>query len=278
MKLAVLSGKGGAGKTTISSSLAFVSKVFTIDADIEEPNLHLFLKGNNYIKKIVSTRYPEIDVKKCILCGKCSMFCKFNAIIQGKNQVIVFAESCHDCGGCEIICKQKAIKWKIRDIGNIIERDTYFNSKMKYGKLNIGEMSGVKIIKEMYQDTQIKDFIIDCPPGTSCTTVAAVEEADFAIIVTEASPFGLSDMKLVVKLLKELKILFGVVINKVDEDEDKKEIEKFCSENKIEVLEIFPFDREIAVNYSKGNIIAEMLPKYRGHFENILKKVIAYGY
>lgn len=278
MKLAVLSGKGGAGKTTISSSLAFVSKVFTIDADIEEPNLHLFLKGNNYIKKIVSTRYPEIDVKKCILCGQCSMFCKFNAIIQGKNQVIVFAESCHDCGGCEIICKQKAIKWKIRDIGNIIERDTYFNSKMKYGKLNIGEMSGVKIIKEMYQDTQIKDFIIDCPPGTSCTTVAAVEEADFAIIVTEASPFGLSDMKLVVKLLKELKILFGVVINKVDEDEDKKEIEKFCSENKIEVLEIFPFDREIAVNYSKGNIIAEMLPKYRGHFENILKKVIAYGY
>lgn len=206
------------------------------------------------------------------------MFCKFNAIIQGKNQVIVFAESCHDCGGCEIICKQKAIKWKIRDIGNIIERDTYFNSKMKYGKLNIGEMSGVKIIKEMYQDTQIKDFIIDCPPGTSCTTVAAVEEADFAIIVTEASPFGLSDMKLVVKLLKELKILFGVVINKVDEDEDKKEIEKFCSENKIEVLEIFPFDREIAVNYSKGNIIAEMLPKYRGHFENILKKVIAYEY
>lgn len=275
MKIAVLSGKGGTGKTTVSSSLAFISKMLLIDTDIEEPNSHIFLKGNIEDIKSVYTRFPEVNMEKCNLCGECGNFCKFNAIIPAKKRVIVFGEACHDCGGCEIVCKNGAISWEKREIGKIYTGKTHFNSINKYGELNIGEMSGVKIIKEIYKNTEEKDFLIDCPPGTACTTVSAVEVADFAIIVVEPSPFGLSDMKLVVQLLRDMKIPFGVVINKFDEDENI--VKKYCDDEKIEIIGTIPFDRKIAETYSKGEIIAEALPKYRENFETILKRVKSYG-
>ncbi|MFR8991474.1 MAG: ATP-binding protein [Fusobacterium sp.] len=275
MKIAVLSGKGGTGKTTVSSSLAFISKMLLIDTDIEEPNSHIFLKGNIEDIKSVYTRFPEVNMEKCNLCGECGNFCKFNAIIPAKKRVIVFGEACHDCGGCEIVCKNGAISWEKREIGKIYTGKTHFNSINKYGKLNIGEMSGVKIIKEIYKNTEEKDFLIDCPPGTACTTVSAVEVADFAIIVVEPSPFGLSDMKLVVQLLRDMKIPFGVVINKFDED--KNIVKKYCDDEKIEIIGTIPFDRKIAEAYSKGKIIAEALPEYRENFETILKRVKSYG-
>ena len=275
MKIAVLSGKGGTGKTTVSSSLAFISKMLLIDTDIEEPNSHIFLKGNVENIKSVYTRFPEVNMEKCNLCGECGNFCKFNAIIPAKKRVIVFGEACHDCGGCEIVCKNGAISWEKREIGKIYTGKTQFNSVNKYGKLNIGEMSGVKIIKEIYKNTVEKDFLIDCPPGTACTTVSAVEVADFAIIVVEPSPFGLSDMKLVVQLLRDMKIPFGVVINKFDED--KNIVKKYCDDEKIEIIGTIPFDRKIAEAYSKGKIIAEALPEYRENFETILKRVKSYG-
>ena len=275
MKIAVLSGKGGTGKTTVSSSLAFISKMLLIDTDIEEPNSHIFLKGNIEDIKSVYTRFPEVNMEKCNLCGECGNFCKFNAIIPAKKRVIVFGEACHDCGGCEIVCKNGAISWEKREIGKIYTGKTHFNSINKYGKLNIGEMSGVKIIKEIYKNTVEKDFLIDCPPGTACTTGSAVEVADFAIIVVEPSPFGLSDMKLVVQLLRDMKIPFGVVINKFDED--KNIVKKYCDDEKIEIIGTIPFDRKIAEAYSKGEIIADALPEYRENFETILKRVKSYG-
>ncbi len=275
MKIAVLSGKGGTGKTTVSTSLAFISGITILDMDIEAPNTQLFLKGKEFEENKVKSCYPEVDMSKCNLCGECGKFCRFNAIIPAKNRVIVFEESCHDCGGCEIVCKSGAITWRAREIGKIFCGKTYFNSKMEYGKLNIGEMSGVKIIKQMYRENIEKNLIIDCPPGTSCTTVAAVEKSDYAIVVTELSPFGLSDMKLVVKLLRDLKVPFGVVINKADSKENL--VESYCQKEGIEILEKLPFDREIAKNYSEGNIIADILPEYRKSFEKILKRVQKYG-
>lgn len=275
MKLAILSGKGGTGKTTVSTNLAYISKKLLIDTDIEAPNAHIFLKGEKREENSVFTLYPKVNMEKCNLCGECGNFCRFNAIIPAKKQVLVFEESCHSCGGCEIVCKERAISWEKREIGKIIEGETYFSSKLKYGQLNIGEMSGVKIIKQLYRENSETDFIIDCPPGTSCTTVAAVEEANFAIIVTEPSPFGLSDMKLVIKLLRNLKIPFGVVINKAEEVESETEI--FCKNENIEILGKIPFDREIAESYSNGKIISAILNKYRVNFEEILKRVEKYG-
>ena len=275
MKIAVLSGKGGTGKTTVSTNLAFISKLPLFDTDIEEPNSHIFLKNNIINEESVYMNYPKIHMEKCNLCGECGDFCKFNAVIPARNPVLVFEESCHDCGGCGIICKQKAISWEKREIGKIFTGKTYFDSDTVYGKLNIGEMSGVRIIKKMYKDAKYKDFLIDCPPGTACTTVAAVEEADFAIIVTEPSPFGLSDMKLVVKLLKDIKIPFGIVVNKAEDDET--ELKKYCLSENITILGEIPFSRKIAENYSKGEIISDVLPEYRKYYENIWKKVKNYG-
>ena len=275
MKIAVLSGKGGTGKTTVSTNLAFISKLPLFDTDIEEPNSHIFLKNNILNEESVYMNYPKIHMEKCNLCGECGDFCKFNAVIPARNTVLVFEESCHDCGGCGIICKQKAISWEKREIGKIFTGKTYFDSDTVYGKLNIGEMSGVRIIKKMYKDVKYKDFLIDCPPGTACTTVAAVEEADFAIIVTEPSPFGLSDMKLVVKLLKDIKIPFGIVVNKAEDDET--ELKKYCLSENITILGEIPFSRKIAENYSKGEIISDVLPEYRKYYENIWKKVKNYG-
>ena len=275
MKIAVLSGKGGTGKTTVSTNLAFISKLPLFDTDIEEPNSHIFLKNNIINEESVYMNYPKIHMEKCNLCGECGDFCKFNAVIPARNTVLVFEESCHDCGGCGIICKQKAISWEKREIGKIFTGKTYFDSDTVYGKLNIGEMLGVRIIKKMYKDAKYKDFLIDCPPGTACTTVAAVEEADFAIIVTEPSPFGLSDMKLVVKLLKDIKIPFGIVVNKAEDDET--ELKKYCLSENITILGEIPFSRKIAENYSKGEIISDVLPEYRKYYENIWKKVKNYG-
>ena len=275
MKIAVLSGKGGTGKTTVSTNLAFISKLPLFDTDIEEPNSHIFLKNNIINEESVYMNYPKIHMEKCNLCVECGDFCKFNAVIPARNTVLVFEESCHDCGGCGIICKQKAISWEKREIGKIFTGKTYFDSDTVYGKLNIGEMSGVRIIKKMYKDAKYKDFLIDCPPGTACTTVAAVEEADFAIIVTEPSPFGLSDMKLVVKLLKDIKIPFGIVVNKAEDDET--ELKKYCLSENITILGEIPFSRKIAENYSKGEIISDVLPEYRKYYENIWKKVKNYG-
>lgn len=273
MKIAVLSGKGGTGKTTVSTSLAFLSKNLLIDTDVEAPNSHLFLKCDDVKKTPVYTYYPVVDMEKCTLCKACGDFCRYNAIIPGKNKVIVFEESCHYCGGCEIVCRFGAISWGKREIGNILEGTTYFGSPMKYGRLNIGEMSGVKIIKELYKNECSKDMIIDCPPGSSCSTVASLEGVDFAIVVTESTPFGLSDMKLVISLLRDLHIPFGVVINKKSNDE----VEKWCNKENIEVLGEIPFDREIAKRYSNGEIVADALVEYQGVFENILKKVKEYG-
>lgn len=275
MKIAVLSGKGGTGKTTVSTNLAFISKLPLFDTDIEEPNSHIFLKNNILEEKSVYMNYPKVDMEKCNLCGECGNFCRFNAVIPARNTVLIFEESCHDCGGCGVICKQKAISWEKREIGKIFTGKTYFNSDTVFGKLNVGEMSGVRIIKEMYKNSKIKDFLIDCPPGTSCTTVAAVEKSDFAVVVTEPSPFGLSDMKLVIKLLRDMKIPFGVVINKAEENE--KEVKDYCLSENIEILGEIPFSRKIAENYSKGNITSDVLPEYREIFENILEKVKNYG-
>ena len=274
MKLAILSGKGGTGKTTVSSNLAYITKNLLIDTDIEEPNAHIFLKPKDIDISPVFTHYPVVDGEKCTLCGKCGDFCRFNAIISSRKKVLVFEESCHDCGGCEIICNSKAISYKEREIGNIFSGKTFFDSPMKYGKLNIGEMSGVKIIKEVYSKTKEPNFIIDCPPGTSCTTVASVEIAQFAVIVTEPSPFGLSDMKLVVELLNDLKIPFGIIINKSLGDD--KEILEFSSKNNIPILGKISFDKDIAKNYAKGEILSHINPKYKEIFENIWNEVKKY--
>lgn len=273
MKIAVLSGKGGTGKTTVSTNLSVMDKnIVLIDTDVEEPNSHIFLNPTETERQKVYTHYPVVDKEKCTLCGKCGDFCNFNAIIPAKNTVLVFKESCHACGGCELVCPQGAITYEKREIGEIIKGRSRYDTYMEYGLLNLGELSGVKIIEKLRENTEEKELvIIDSPPGTSCSTVAAVEEADYAVVVTEPTPFGVSDMKMVVEMLRDMKIPFGVFINKAGLGDD--EIYDYCKADNLKILGELPFDKEVAKFYSQGEILTKRIPKYEEIFKDLLAEI-----
>lgn len=272
MKIAVLSGKGGTGKTTVSLGLFSVIKQSTlIDADVEEPNDHLFLDYQVNETSSITKEYPVVDAEKCILCGKCGDFCNFNAILPTKKKVLVYDDLCHDCGGCKMVCPTGAITYAEKEIGTIY--NTIVNNKeFNYGNLNIGEVSGVRIINQLKHDIITKEsVIIDSPPGTSCATVEAVTDSDYAIIVTEPTPFGLSDMELVVEMLQSMKIPFGVVINKAGIG--TMDTYSYLENENITLLGEIPFKKEFAEIYSKGTVISEESEEFKDIMIDIAKKV-----
>lgn len=272
MKIAVLSGKGGTGKTTISGNLFYsVPNSSIIDTDVEEPNQHIFLKPSIEKEMPIYTEFPVVDQEKCILCGKCEELCKYSAIIVGRKKVVIFDKSCHDCGGCKIVCKPRAITYEKREIGKIYKGKAY-GKIVEYGKLNVGELSGVKIINKLKEISDNEETLfIDCPPGTSCSTVAAVEDSNFAIIVVEPTPFGVSDMKMVVSMLRDMNKKFAVVINKAGLGDD--EVYDYCEAEGLSIIGEIPFDREVAELYAKGEMAAEKLPKYKLEFEKIFDRL-----
>ena len=274
MKIAVLSGKGGTGKTTVATNLALNYKnAILVDADVEEPNSHIFIKPVITNEQSVFKNYPVVDMEKCDLCGDCGRFCKYNAILPAKNKVLVFKEICHDCGGCEIVCKKNAISYKEREIGKIFSGNGIADIRFLYGDLNVGEVSGVKIISELREIVKDEELVvIDSPPGTSCAAVEAVEGVDYAVIVSEPTPFGVSDMKMVVEMLGTMKIPFGVVVNKAGLGND--EIYEYCSGKNIEVLENIPFSEEIAKMYAVGEMMCSGDEKYNLYFTNIISKIL----
>ena len=275
MKIAILSGKGGTGKTTVTSNFAInIKNSISLDSDVEEPNLHIFMDMKNSTSEPVYTYFPSIDKKLCTLCGKCGDFCNYSAIIPAKNKVIVFKESCHDCGGCKLVCPNGAISYDKREVGKIFKGKTKYNTDLSYGALNIGEMSGVKIINQLKRsfNSDERTTFIDSPPGTSCATVEAVEGVDYAIIVSEPTPFGVSDMKMVVEMLREMRIPFGLIINKAGLGDD--EIYNYSKIEKIEVLGEIPFDKKIAELYANGENFSESIPEYQNFFKNIYKNII----
>lgn len=271
MKIAILSGKGGTGKTTLSMNLAYMlHNALLIDSDVEEPNLGLFFKGDVQKSDLVTKAYPVIDENRCGLCGDCGDFCAYNALLPARKGVLVHKELCHDCGGCAIVCKDKAIHYEQRSIGVIDKKKVFKGQTLLSGVLDVGEVSGVKIIetlKEVSQDHSL--VLIDSPPGTSCATVAAVEGVDYAIIVTEPTPFGLSDMKMVVEMLQRMRIPFGVVVNKDGIGDDS--VSLYCEIQGIQILGRIPFNKSFAAAYSQGKIIAEDSFEYQKYLTEILK-------
>jgi MinD superfamily P-loop ATPase len=274
MKIAVLSGKGGTGKTTIATNLAVNSKnAILIDTDVEEPNSHIFLKPHIEETILVKKSYPVVDAEKCTLCGECGTFCKYNAILPAKNSVLVFEEICHDCGGCELVCSQGAIHYEEREIGKIHSGKSKYDITMKYGDLNVGEVSGVNIIEQLKKMITDEELVfIDSPPGTSCATVAAIEDSDYAVIVSEPTPFGVSDMKMVVEMLRNMKIDFGVVVNKAGLGD--REIYEYCKSEEIDILGEIPFDVKIAKMYASGGMLSYKIEDYKAKMISILDKII----
>lgn len=272
MKIAVLSGKGGTGKTTVAVNLfhALDSGVL-IDTDTEEPNSHIFLEGKELNTQVVTKGYPVIDYDKCNFCGKCGELCNFNAIIPTKKKVIVFDDLCHDCGLCEMACPNNAITYKQKPLGEITKfqfEDKFFFS----GKLNVGEVSGVKLIEELKETTNNEEtVIIDCPPGVACSTVTSLNGVDYAVIVIEPTPFGLSDMKMVVELLRNEKIDFGVVINKADLGDGS--VKEYLIEESIPLITEIPFQEIYAQLYSEGKLISNYSSSFHAKMDEIITHI-----
>ncbi len=270
MKIAILSGKGGTGKTTLAASLAIsVENSQYIDCDVEEPNGALFL--NPKLKKVIPVKVPvpHVDDALCDGCGICAKTCRYNALAVIKGKVVKFPEICHHCGACAIACPQKAITEVDREIA-VIEADE--GGLFLQGRLNIGEPISVPVIKELkLMAKKNGPVFLDCAPGASCTAVASIEDSDFCILVTEPTPFGLHDLKIAVSLVRKMQIPFGVVINKAMEHD--RRVQDYCEKEEIDVLMEIPYLREIAENYSRGIVPAGIKDEWKEKFAALYQRI-----
>jgi len=279
MNISILSGKGGTGKTTISTNLSVLlsethENVQYLDFDVEEPNGFIFLKPAIESEKKVFKQVPKIDTDLCNNCGECSNLCKFNAISITPNNSTVFEKLCHSCGLCYIACPMQAISEISRDIGKIDSGKSEKNPNLSVcrGVLKIGEPSGVPVISELKKCLDEKSInILDAPPGSSCSVLNTVEDSDYSILVTEPTKFGLHDLKIAVEVLRYLKIPFGVLINKSDEFDFI--IENCCKDEKIDILGKIPFSRNIANKYSKGDILVNLDAEFTENLQNIASEL-----
>jgi len=276
MNIAVLSGKGGTGKTLIAVNLAAVSNdAAYIDCDVEEPNGHLFFKATNLTEEEITIKIPKFDQKLCDGCRRCVDFCKFNALAYIKDKVVVFDEVCHACGGCALVCPKEAISEEDKVIGRI-EKGRSDNVCVNTGILNIGVAAGIPIIDKLLEDNKEladgKISLIDCPPGSACSVMESIRDADFCILVAEPTIFGAHNLHMVYDLVTLFNKPFGVIINKcIDED---NLIDRFCQDKGIKVLERIYYDKELGKLNSDGKIAVRESDKYNKIFKELLDRVI----
>lgn len=286
MNIAVLSGKGGTGKTLLSVNMAAASESATyIDCDVEEPNGYLFFKPEEIVEENVSVKIPEVDKELCSGCRKCVDFCKFNALAFIKKAPIVFGDICHSCGGCSLLCPENAITEKDKVIGKI-EKGKSQGIDIYTGILNTGEVSGVPIIEKLLEENRKsssngelsnnieeneKLSIIDCPPGSACIVMESIKDADFCVLVAEPTAFGAHNLEMVYELVSLFGKPFGVVLNKCLDGENPSE--EFCKEKEIKILGRVPFEKELGELNSNAKIAARESERYNKLFKNILETV-----
>ena len=272
MTVAVASGKGGTGKTTVAVNLAFcLEKATLVDCDVEEPNAHIFLEPQIERVEYVNTKSPRVTDQLCDLCGKCAEFCRYNAIAVLGDRAVTFPELCHHCGGCAIACPKNAI-FEVDTVLGRVEEGKARGMRFIQGITEVGLTEATPIIcreKELAGNSM--SVILDAPAGTSCLMVETVEGSDFCILVTEPTPFGLNDLALAVQVVRDYRIPFGVVINQSDIGDRK--VWEYCGKESIPILLEIPYDRGIAESYSRGDLLSEAMPEYKETFERLWRQI-----
>ena len=275
LKIAVLSGKGGTGKTLLSVNLAAAaSDSIYVDCDVEEPNGHLFFKPKWDIEKDVFVKIPEVDHLLCNGCRKCVDFCKFNALAYINERLKIFNDVCHSCGGCFLVCPLNALSEKDKHIGKVSSGNSE-GVRVLSGIMDTGEASGIPIIKELFSQCDSfndnRPIFIDCPPGSSCIVMESIKDADYCILVAEPTIFGRHNFDMVYNLVKLFNKPNAAVINKSVGEYDPSEA--FCNENGIKILEKIPYDTELGMLSSNAEIAVRRSAKYRDLFSSLLEKI-----
>jgi MinD superfamily P-loop ATPase len=273
MQIAIASGKGGTGKTTIAVALAqsWDGPVQLLDCDVEEPNAALFMSLENSTEQTVSVPVPVVDLLRCTDCGLCAEICQFNALAVAGKTVLVFDELCHSCGGCARICPEQAITEQPRRIGKI-RTGQIGTIRLTEGRLDIGRAMVPPLIRAVKKSVDPKlPVLIDCPPGTSCPMITAIKGSDFVILVTEPTPFGLHDLTLAVETVRLLNLPFGVLINRSDAGDNR--VVEYCKNENIRLLLQIPESRKIAEAYSRGESILSAAPELAAALHALLKEI-----
>lgn len=273
MKLAVLSGKGGAGKTFLASNLAAAAgRAVYVDCDVEEPNGRLFWQPEQVKQTPVCTKLPAFDGAKCTGCRKCVDFCRFHALVFLKDTPMLFPEVCHSCGGCELVCPENAVYELDKPVGHL-EIGTKGEVQVVTGVLNPGEASGIPVISAALEAAdQLGDtVVIDCPPGSACSVMESVSRADVCLLVAEPTAFGFDNFCMVYELVRLLGKPCAVVMNKVEEP--YQPLEDFCQEHQIPVLARIPCDLSVASSIANGTLLAQTDPEKAVWFQDILAQL-----
>jgi len=272
MILSIASGKGGTGKTTVAVNMALsLRDVQLLDCDVEEPNVHLLLHPEINEEKPVYVSTPQVNEKLCDHCGKCSEFCEFNALFVTPEKVLFFTELCHSCGGCLLVCPKNVITEKNVQIG-VVKKGVVEGMELVFGEINIGEPMSVPVIKDVKKQIKSdKTVIIDSPPGASCPVIESMHGSDYCLLVSEPTPFGLHDLKIMVQVLEGLNIPFGVIINRAGIGDRKTH--DFCEEKGVPILLEIPFQRKIAELYSRGIPFVVEMPEWRREFQLLMDDI-----
>ena len=280
MKIAIASGKGGTGKTTLSTNLAAYiaesQKVVLSDLDVEEPNSGLFIKGALIKEENKFTMKPEWKEDKCTLCGLCQEVCNYNAIVKLGNEIVVFPELCHSCYACSELCPTNALPMVPQKMG-VLKHFEKNGISFIESRLDIGQEQAVPLIAqtlefvdENFPDTSIK--LYDSPPGTSCPVIEATKDADFIILITEPTPFGFNDLKLAIETMKKLEKKFAVVINRFGIGND--DVVEYCEKENIPLIAKIPNNRKVAELYSRGELIYDKIPEVKQELKKITDYIL----
>jgi MinD superfamily P-loop ATPase len=283
MRIAIASGKGGTGKTTIAVNLAALlakredTPVTYADCDVEEPNGHIFLAPWIDTSETVTIPVPVIDEERCTVCGECSSFCQYKAMATIADRVMIFDELCHGCGGCTLVCGEKAIHEEPREVGIVETGVTVIAEsgaivEFVQGRLQVKEIQAVPVIRAVKKRLPGEGIsILDAPPGTACPMVEAVRGSDLVLLVTEPTPFGLHDLEIAVQTVQQLGLKAAVVVNRSDIGDDR--VREYCDSAELEIIAEIPHSREIAEAYSRGKLLAGRIESFTTRIRDMIPRI-----
>jgi MinD superfamily P-loop ATPase len=280
VRIAVASGKGGTGKTLVATNLFYLlqgqgHKVTLVDCDAEEPNGRVFFSGTRAEVSAVIQKVPVIDENKCTYCGRCHEYCNYNAIfiLPPARIIRVIEDLCHGCGACSVACRDEAVSEKDVPLGTVSRFALTSGSSLVEARMKVGVFSPVPVIKAAVQEAGSGGIVImDAPPGTSCPFIHTVSTADYVVLVTEPTPFGLSDLKQSVETLKTMNKACGVIINRAGLGDS--EVYDYLAGENIPVLMEIPFDKSIASSYSRGELAIKSHREWESMFMTFFNEIL----